>query len=233
MSITVFLADDHAVVRDGLQSMLEAQGDIEVIGHAGNGYEAVDKITELCPDVAVVDIAMPEMNGIDVTREVIKACPSTRVVILSMYSTTEHILQALQAGALGYVLKESAGVEVIGAVRAVHAGHRYLSEKILDRVVTDYVSWSATVKVKSPLERLTPREREVLQFVVESKSSVEISQILEISPKTIDTHRSRLMKKLDIKNLGDLIKFGLRQGITPPEEPDSTFPDSTSPDTTA
>ena len=227
MSITVLLADDHAMVRDGLQSMLEAQGDIEVIGHASNGHEALGQITELCPDVAVVDIAMPEMNGIDVTREVTKACPSTRVVILSMYSTTEHILQALQAGALGYVLKESAGVEVIGAVRAVHAGHRYLSEKILDRVVADYVSWSATVTIKSPLERLTPREREVLQLVVESKSSVEISRILEISPKTIDTHRSRLMKKLDIRNIGDLIKFGLRHGFTPPEEPDSTFPDTT------
>ncbi len=227
MSIKVFLADDHAVVRDGLQSMMEAQGDIEVIGHAGNGYEAVGKITELCPDVAVVDIAMPEMNGIDVTQEVIKACPSTRVVILSMYSTREHILQALRAGALGYVLKESAGVEVIGAVRAVHAGHRYLSEKILDRVVADYVSRSATATIKSPLERLTLREREVLQLVVESKSSTEISRILDISAKTIDTHRSRLMKKLGVKNLGDLIKFGLRHGLTPPGEPDFTSTDTT------
>lgn len=227
MSIKVFLADDHAVVRDGLQSMMEAQGDIEVIGHAGNGYEAVGKITELCPDVAVVDIAMPEMNGIDVTQEVIKACPSTRVVILSMYSTTEHILQALRAGALGYVLKESAGVEVIDAVRAVHAGHRYLSEKILDRVVADYVSRSATVTIKSSLERLTLREREVLQLVVEGKSSVEISLILDISAKTIDTHRSRLMKKLDIRNIGDLVKFGLRHGLTPPEYPDFTSTDTT------
>lgn len=227
MSIKVFLADDHAVVRDGLQSMMEAQGDIEVIGHAGNGFEAVGKITELCPDVAVVDIAMPEMNGIDVTQEVLKACPSTRVVILSMYSTTEHILQALRAGALGYVLKESAGVEVIGAVRAVHAGHRYLSEKILDRVVADYVSRSATVTIKSSLERLTLREREVLQLVVEGKSSVEISLILDISAKTIDTHRSRLMKKLDIRNIGDLVKFGLRHGLTPPEYPDFTSTDTT------
>lgn len=227
MSITVILADDHAVVRDGLQSMMEAQGDIEVIGHAGNGYEAVDKITELCPDVAVVDIAMPEMNGIDVTREVIKACPSTRVVILSMYSTTEHILQALQAGALGYVLKESAGVEVINAIRAVHAGHRYLSGKILDRVVVDYVSRSAKVIIKSPLERLTMREREILQLVIEGKSSVEISRILEISAKTIETHRSRLMKKLGVKNLGDLIKFGLSHGFTLPVEPDPTSPNTT------
>jgi len=227
MSITVFLADDHAVVRDGLQSMLEAQGDIEVIGHAGTGREAVGQITELGPDVAVVDIAMPEMNGIDVTREVIKACPSTRVVILSMYSTTEHILQALRAGALGYVLKESAGVEVIDAVRAVYAGHRYMSEKILDRVVDDYLSRSAKVRIKSPLERLTLRELEVLQLVVEGKSSTEISRVFGISAKTIETHRSRLMKKLGVGNIGDLIKFGLHHGFIPPEEPDSTYPNTT------
>jgi DNA-binding NarL/FixJ family response regulator len=227
MSITVLIADDHAVVRDGLQSMLEAQGDIEVIGHAASGYEAVSQIIQLCPDIAVVDIAMPELNGIDVTREVIKASPSIRVIILSMYSTREYILQALRAGALGYVLKESAGVEVVKAVRAVHAGHRYLSEKILDRVVDDYLSQSTSIRVKTPLERLSLREREVLQFVVEGKSSVEMGRILGISSKTIDTHRSRLMKKLEIRNIGELIKFGLRQGLTPPEEPGFTSSNTT------
>ena len=227
MSITVLIADDHAVVRDGLQSMLEAQGDIEVIGHAASGYEAVGQITQLCPDIAVVDIAMPDLNGIDVTREVIKASPSIRVIILSMYSTREYILRALRAGALGYVLKESAGVEVVKAIRAVHAGHRYLSEKILDSVVEDYLSQSDAIKIKSPMERLSLREREVLQFVVEGKSSAEMSRVLGISAKTVDTHRSRLMKKLDIKNLGDLIKFGLRQGLTPPEEPDSPSTNTT------
>ncbi len=227
MSITIVLADDHAVVRDGLQSMLEAQGDIEVIGHASTGYEAVAQITQLCPDIAIMDIAMPELNGIDVTREVIKASPLTRVIILSMYSTREHILQALRAGALGYVLKESAGVEVVRAVRAVHAGHRYLSEKILDSLVDDYLSQSTSIRVKSPLERLSPREREVLQFVVEGKSSAEMSRILGISPKTIDTHRSRLMKKIGVKNIGELIKFGLRQGLTPPEEPGFTSSNTT------
>lgn len=219
MSITIFIADDHAVVRDGLQTMLEAQGDLKVIGHAANGHEAVSQITQLCPDIAIVDLAMPELNGIDVTKEVIKASPSIGVIILSMYSTREYILQSLRAGALGYVLKESAGVEVVRAVRAVHAGHRYLSEKILDRVVEEYLSQSATIRVKSPLERLSLREREVLQLVVEGKSSAEMSRLIGISPKTIDTHRSRLMKKLEIRNIGDLIKFGLRHGFTPPEEP--------------
>ena len=222
MSMTVLIADDHAVVRDGLQTMLEAQGDMEVIGHAANGFEAVGQIKQLCPDIALVDIAMPELNGIDVTREVTKASPSTRVIILTMYSTREHTLQALRAGALGYVLKESAGVEVVRAVRAVHAGHRYLSEKILDSVVDDYLSQSAAIRVKSPLERLSLREREVLQLVTEGKSSSEIGRTLGISAKTVDTHRSRLMKKLEIKNIGDLIKFGLRHGFTPPEEPNFT-----------
>ena len=227
MSIRVLLADDHAVVRDGLQSMLEAQDDIEVIGHAGTGYEAVGQITELCPDVAVVAIAMPELNGIDVTREVSKACPSTRVVILSMYSTKEHILQALRAGALGYVLKESAGVEVIGAVRAVHAGHRYLSEKILDSVVDDYLSRTAAVNARSPLERLTLREREVLQLVVEGRSSIEIARILHVSPKTVDTYRSRLMKKLGVSDILDLIKFSIQYGLVSLEQPDSTSDNTT------
>jgi DNA-binding NarL/FixJ family response regulator len=227
MSIKVLIADDHAVVRDGLQTMLEAQGDIEVIGHAASGYEAIGQITQLCPDIAIVDIAMPDLNGIDVTREVIKASPSVQVVILSMYSTRDYIIQALRAGAYAYVLKESAGVEVVKAVRAVHAGHRYLSEKILDRVVDDYLFSRATGIVKSPLERLSLREREVLQLVVEGKSSAEMSRILGISPKTIDTHRSRLMKKLGIRNIGDLIKFGLSHGFTPPEEPGSTSTNTT------
>ena len=231
MSITVLLADDHAAVRDGLQSMLEAQGDIEVIGHASNGHEALGQITELCPDVAVVDIAMPEMNGIDVTREVTKACPSTRVVILSMYSTTEYILQALQAGALGYVLKVSAGVEVINAVRAVHAGHRYMSDKMLYSVIDEYLSRSATESVKSPIERISPREREILQLVIEGKSSTEISRIIGISPKTIETHRSRLMKKLGARNLIDLLNLSIRYGLTPDlasmEEPGSTSTNTT------
>ncbi|MBA7686061.1 Response regulator UvrY [subsurface metagenome] len=227
MSITVLLADDHAVVRDGLRSMLEAHDDIEVIGDAANGHDAVGQAAQLRPDIAIVDIAMPGLNGIDVTRKILKVCPSAKIVILSMYSATEHILQALQAGALGYVLKESAGVEVISAIRAVHAGNRYLSKKILGSVIDDYLYQSGIARAESPLARLSLREREILQLVVEGKSSAEIGQILHVSPKTVDTHRSRLMKKLEVSDLTGLIKFSIRHGLTPLEQLDSTSRNTT------
>jgi len=207
--------------------MLESQDDIDVIGDAGNGHDAVDQAAQLCPDVAIVDIAMPELDGIDVTRKILKACTSTQVVILSMYSTSEHILQALRAGALGYVLKESAGTEVISAIRAVHAGHRYLSEKILETVVDDYLNQIETVKAESPLARLSLREREIMQLVMEGRSSTEIAHILYISPKTVETYRSRLMKKLDVSDLIGLIRFGIRYGLASLERPDSTSNNTT------
>lgn len=217
MKISVFLADDHKVVRDGLRYLLEAQSDIDVIGDADDGREAVTKVKQLCPDVVVMDIAMPEMNGIEATREICDACPSTRVVILSMYSTTEHLGRALQAGALGFLLKECAGVEVVNAVRAVHGNHRYLSQKLTDKLINNYSYRIQTEKAISPLMRLSPREREVLQLVVEGKSSAEIAEILSLSTKTVETYRSRLMHKLEINNLPSLIKFAIQHGITPLE----------------
>ena len=217
MNITVFLADDHAVVRDGLCFLLEAQPDIRVIGDAANGRDAVRQMTQLYPDVVVMDIAMPELNGIEAARKISRACPSTRVIILSVHSTTEHIFRALQAGARGYLLKESAGIEVVNAVRAVHAGHRYLSQKISDRLVDDYVLQRQAAEAKGPLARLSPREREVLQLVVEGKSNAEIAGMLSLSPKTVETYRSRLMRKLDISDLPSLVKFAIQHGLTPLE----------------
>ena len=217
MSITVFLADDHAVVRDGLRFLLEAQPDIRVIGDAANGRDAVRQMTQLYPDVVVMDIAMPELNGIEAARKISRACPSTRVIILSVHSTTEHIFRALQAGARGYLLKESAGIEVVNAVRAVHAGHRYLSQKISDRLVDDYVLQRQAAEAKGPLARLSPREREVLQLVVEGKSNAEIAGMLSLSPKTVETYRSRLMHKLGISDLPSLVKFAIQHGLTPLE----------------
>ncbi len=217
MSITVFLADDHAVVRDGLRFLLEAQHDIRVIGDAANGRDAVRQVAQLCPDVVVVDIAMPELNGIEAARQISEVCPPARVIILSMHSTTEHIFRALQVGARGYLLKESAGVEVVNAVRAVHAGRRYLSQKISDQVIDDYVRQREVAAVQSPLARLSPREREVLQLVVEGKSSAEIADVLFLSPKTVETYRSRLMRKLGISDLPGLVKFAIQHGLTPLE----------------
>ena len=211
---TVFLADDHTVVRDGLRVLLEAEHDIRVIGDAANGHEAVRGVARLCPDVVVMDIAMPELNGIEATREIVQVCPSAQVIILSMHSTTEHIFQALQAGARGYLLKESAGSEVVSAVRAVRAGQRYLSQKISDRLVDDYVRQRQAAEAKSPLALLSPRERSVLQLVVEGKSSAQIARILSLAPKTVETYRSRLMLKLGISDLPGLVKFAIQQGLT-------------------
>ena len=213
MNITVFLADDHAVVRDGLRFLLEAQADIKVIGDTDNGRETVRLVKQLCPDVVVMDIAMPELNGIDATRNICEACPASQVIILSMYSTDEHIVQALQAGACGYLLKESAGIEVVNAVRAVHGNHRYLSQRLSDKLIDDYCRLLQSNEPESPLSRLSPREREVLQLVVEGKSSAEIAEILSLSLKTIETYRSRLMLKLEIHDLPSLVKFAIQEGL--------------------
>lgn len=217
MTISVFLADDHAVVRDGLRLLLEAEGDIKVVGDAADGRHTVQEVAQLRPDVVIVDVVMPQLNGIEATRQIRDRCPSAKVVMLSMYSTAEHILQAFQAGARGYVLKECAGSEVVNAVRSVHAGNRYMSQKISDALVDDYVSRCEVGRARAPLERLSPREREILQLVVEGKSSRGIAQVLSLSPKTVDTYRSRLMRKLGIRDLPTLVKFAIQHGLTPLE----------------
>jgi len=213
MALRVFLADDHAVVRDGLRYMLEAQGGLEIVGEAVNGFEAVREVERLHPDVVVMDIAMPILNGTEATQRVLEVSPSTHVVILSMYSSTEHIFQAFQAGALGYVLKESAGKEVFEAVLAVAAGRRYLSQKITEAVVDDYVRHRKEAVQQTPLEALSGREREILQFVVEGKTSSEIAETLYLSPKSVETYRSRLMQKLGLDNVSGLVRFAMQHGI--------------------
>ena len=164
-----------------------------------------------------MDIAMPELNGIEATRQICKSSPATRVIVLSMHSTTEHITRAIKAGAQGYLLKESTGLELIDAVRAVFAGHRYMSQKISDILIDDYVDHPDESLTEAPLECLSPREREIIQLVVEGKTSLEIANLIFLSPKTVETYRSRLMQKLGIKNLPDLIKFAIQQGLIPLE----------------
>ena len=212
--INVFLADDHAVVRDGMRALMDAESDIRVVGTASDGRQAVRQIKKFQPDIVVMDIAMPELNGIDATRQISEACPAVKVIILSMHDSSEHIYQALKAGAKGYLLKESAGKEVMTAVRAVSSGRRYLSDRIEEMVIEDYVLQRDAAPQKSPLDKLSDRERQILQLVVEGKSSTEISEILFLSPKTVDTYRSRMMQKLGIKDLPALVKFAIQHGLT-------------------
>ena len=213
MIITIFLADDHAVVRDGLRALLEAQPDLTVIGDAANGRDAVRQMAYSCPDVAILDVAMPELNGIEAARQLHQVCPDSRVIILSMHSTSGHIFQALKAEVRGYLLKASAGSELVQAIHAVMAGERYLSQKISDRIIDDYIGRSKLGEPGDRLTQLSDREREILQLVVEGKSSSEIAEILVISPKTVDTYRSRLMQKLGISDLPSLVKFAIKQGL--------------------
>jgi DNA-binding NarL/FixJ family response regulator len=214
------LVDDHAIFRDGLRFLLEAQMvDVEVVGEAANGREAIRNIQQVCPDIVILDIAMPEMNGIEAAVRIRELCSDAQIIILSMHSSSEHIFRALQAGAQAYVLKESAGEELVEAIHAVRMGRRYLSQKISDTLIDDYVrSVSRQRGIEgeqpSPLERLTAREREVLQLVVEGKSSAEIAGLLYLSPKTVETYRSRLMRKLDIEDLPTLVKFAIQHGLT-------------------
>ncbi len=209
--IRIVLADDHAVVRDGLRVLLQAQPDIEVVGDAANGREAMRLTQQLHPDVVVMDIAMPELNGIEATLQIHDVAPATQVLILSMHSTTEHIFRALQAGARGYLLKDSAGAEVVEAVRVVHAGRRYLSPKIASTVIDDYISERQRA---SPLDSLSRRERQILQLVAEGKSSAEAAAMRFLSPKTVDTYRSRMMQKLGIADVPSLVKFAIQHGVT-------------------
>ncbi len=213
MPIKVFIADDHAIVRDGLRALLEASRDFIVIGDAADGAQAVRQVLDLQPDVVVMDISMPTLNGINATQQILDASHHIRVVILSMLGTPEHIFRALQSGARGYVLKESAGREVMEAIRAVYAGEFYFSPQITDTLISDYLQSRGQTHTKSPLEILSQRERQVLQLVVEGKSSAQIAEILFLSPKTVDSYRSRMMHKLGTPDLPSLIKYVLKEGL--------------------
>ncbi|NTW36007.1 MAG: response regulator transcription factor, partial [Syntrophobacteraceae bacterium] len=207
MSIRVVLADDHKAVRQGFRLLLEGQPDISVAGEAGSGIEAVRIVKELLPDVALIDIAMPKLNGIDATYDICKECPAVKVIILSMYSTPVHVSRAFKAGAQGYILKECAGEDVIRAVRAVHSGRRFLCDELSGLVVDNYIMASGERKqTEDPLSRLSVRERQVLQLIVEGHSNTETAEMLFLSPKTVETYRSHLMQKLGIGDLPALVR---------------------------
>jgi DNA-binding NarL/FixJ family response regulator len=213
MRIRVLVADDHAIVREGLRVMLGSQPDMEVVGTAANGREAIRLMEELEPDVAVMDISMPELNGIEATQQMLARHSDLKVVILSIHETKPYIFRALQVGIKGYLIKETAGLEVVEAVRAVHRGERYLSQRIADLLMDASFLHSRTSIDASPLEALSPREREILQLVAEGKTSQQIAESLSISPKTVDTYRSRLMHKISVEDVAGLVKFAIQHGV--------------------
>jgi DNA-binding NarL/FixJ family response regulator len=210
--IKILVVDDHGIVRDGLSVLLNARSEMQVVGAAADGKAAVRAAAKLAPDVIVMDLALPELSGIDATLQILAAQPLIRIVILSVWDTSEHVFRALRAGARGYVLKESAGSEIVQAVAAVSKGDRYLSARLTGVLIDGLLSDQNSA---SPIESLSPREREVLHLTVTGASSADIGVRLSLSSKTIDTYRSRLMGKLGVTDLAGLIRFAVAHAMAP------------------
>jgi len=210
VTIRILVVDDHTVVAEGLRSLINAQSDMEVVGLAENGRDAVRQTLEKTPDVVVMDNAMPELTGIEAVRIIRERCAGTRVVMLSMHSNSVHVHRALQAGAGGYVLKESVGRELVDAIRTVHEGRRYLSTPLADDLLDRFVSGAP----EDLLSRLSDRERQVLQLIAEGNSVADIAEKLSLSPKTVETYRERMMGKLGLHDLAGLIKFAIQHDVT-------------------
>jgi DNA-binding NarL/FixJ family response regulator len=208
-TISVLIADDHGVVAEGLKHLVDAQADMRVIGLVGDGREAVRVAREARPDVVLMDLSMPELNGADATRAIVANDPKCRVIVLSMYAEREYVRRALKAGAVGYVVKRSAAREVVEAIRAAHSGQRYLSSKVADVVIEDY---SADDK-DDALGKLSAREREVLQLIAEGRTGAEIAERLTLSQKTVETYRARLIEKLGIRDVPGLVRFAIQRGL--------------------
>lgn len=206
--IRILLADDHAVVRQGFRMILSAQSDMQIVGEAGNGREAVELAEQLEPEVVVMDVSMPELNGIEATRRLAQSVPRVRVLALSMHKDSVYVREILRAGARGYLLKDSADSDLLAAIRAVAKGDGYLSPAVSDAVLSDYRR-----HVTDPIDLLTTREREVLQLIAEGKTNKDIANALNLSVYTVDAHRGRIMEKLNLHSTGELVRFAVRKGL--------------------
>jgi two-component system response regulator NreC len=215
MRTRIILADDHAILRHGLSRLIEQQEDMEVIAQAGNGHSTFDLVREMSPDIVVMDIGMPDLNGIDATRQIIRDYPKVKIIGLSMHSGKKFISEMLKAGASGYLLKDCAFEELVIAIKTVMEGKTYLSPSIADVIVENYVRPSGEEE-NSVFSTLSQREREVLQLLVEGKTTKQIGMTLHISAKTVEGHRLRIMSKLNIDNVANLTKYAIREGLTSP-----------------
>lgn len=216
--ISLVLADDHHIVRQGLRTLLETESDFKVVGEAADGFEALDLVAREKPDVLILDVMMPGMNGLDVARQVARQKLRTRVIMLSMYSSEPYVLEALRNGASAYVLKGARAEDLITAVREVSAGRHYLSPPLSEFALNSYVV-NARAQPPGRHESLTTRERQVLQLAAEGATSAAIGKRLRISPRTVEAHRANMMRKLGLRTQSDLALYALRQGLLPPEAP--------------
>lgn len=210
--LKIVLVDDHRIVRQGLRSLLEKQVDFRVVGEADNGRSALRTITELTPDLVIMDIGMPEMNGIDATRHVLSSLPETKIIVLSMHAEQQFVQDVMKAGAMGYLLKDSAYEELVTAIRSILAGEFYMSQKIANMVMRDYVRHLSDDN-QSRSATLSTREREIWKLLAEGLTSAAIATELHISVRTVETHRQNIMEKLQLKSLADLIKLAIREGV--------------------
>jgi two-component system response regulator NreC len=210
--IRILLADDHTILRSGIRSLLEDEPGLSVVGEAEDGRTAVAMACQLRPDVVIMDIAMPLLNGLEATRQIKTQCPGVRVLILSMHDNEEYIRQVLEAGAMGYILKDAAARELISAIRSVYRGEAVLSPAVTRLVIEDYLRWGGT-RPQEETDSLSPREREVLQLIAEGYTNKQIAEILSISIKTVQAHRNSLMQKLDLHDRGELIKYAIQKKI--------------------
>ena len=207
-SIRILLADDHSVVRHGFRRILDAQEDMEVVGEVSNGREAVEQAAALQPDLIIMDVTMPELNGIEATRRIAEIVPRARVLALSMHRDPVYVREILRAGARGYLLKDSSEVDLVSAIRAVAQGEGYLSPAVSEAVLSDYRK-----HVTNPIDLLTSREREVLQLVAEGKTNKEIATGLNLSVYTVEAHRGKIMEKLNLHSVSEMVRFAIRNGL--------------------
>jgi DNA-binding NarL/FixJ family response regulator len=211
--ISVLIADDHTIVRDGIRMILGLHDDIEVVGEAENGQEAIDKTCELSPDVVLMDIAMPGLGGLEATLEIQRLRPETRILVLTQYHDTEYIHRFLKAGAVGYVLKKAAAEELVSAIRSVAQGGSFIDPAIADKVIQGFIGQPVEDGYEERYDKLSDREKQVLKLIAEGHTSQQIADMLNLSVKTVMTHRTNLMEKIDVHNRAELVKYAIRIGI--------------------
>ena len=213
MKVRILIADDHAIVRQGLCSLLAAEEDFEIVGEAGDGIAVVEQARLLKPDVVIMDLTMPDLNGVEATRQIVKRLPDVQILILSMHANEAYIIQAVKAGAKGYLLKDSADTELLRGIDALSAGKSFFSPEVSKVMLDDYVRHLTDKGLEDRYATLSEREREIFQLIAEAKTNKEIAALLNVSPSTVETHRAHIMEKLDLHSAAEIVLYAVRRGV--------------------